>query len=410
MSATGRIAFLCHPYHRGGVTSWMRDAAIAYALQGKEVYFVTVDPVKPFHSGKDREKMVDMVRKGGVRIGLVSAPVNYAFEFGTDEYRATVYSELVRRQVPTGTPLIVSDDFSVWKAAAAIADVYPMVGVLHGDQDHYYNKAIAHQAQLSVCACVSGRIKRKVMEHCAGIGASRFHTIPCGIDLPAFAPVGEQSEVRKLIFIGRITDPDKRAEDLVHICAALHKQGKRFHLDIVGSDESTAPEYVRMFREAGVSEEITFHGWRTKEEIHKLLGRSDVLLLTSNSEGMPLVMMEALGAGCGFVGTRVSGIEDYEHDTRSANCLAVYTVGDIDDAIAKIDSVISVPADVRTVSARKLGEEEFSMAVCLDKYSSAIAAIDDTKVKPLPVVLSLPARLYSIGLAKLRRLKLKATS
>jgi glycosyltransferase involved in cell wall biosynthesis len=53
-------------------------------------------------------------------------------------------------------------------------------------------------------------------------------------------------------------------------------------------------------------------GWQSAEEIWTLLRESDVLLLPSNFEGMPVVVMEALSAGCAVVASRVSGIEDID--------------------------------------------------------------------------------------------------
>ena len=48
MNAKRQLAFLCHPYHRGGVTRWMVDAAANAASAGHTVWFVTVQPSAEF--------------------------------------------------------------------------------------------------------------------------------------------------------------------------------------------------------------------------------------------------------------------------------------------------------------------------------------------------------------------------
>ena len=374
MSDKRRIAFLCHPYHRGGVTRWMADAAIGAAAMGLEVYFITVEPAKEFVSAGGRERMYDLL-SNNTGITLISRKVNFTFEFGTEPYRANVYAALIREKVPEGTAVIVSDDSAVWAAAGSIADKYPMIGVLHGDQEVYYNLAKKYHQQMSICVCVSNRIKDTAIRKFYYLDPNRLYTIPCGINLPEFAPYTKTSEVIKLVFIGRLTDYEKRAADLIAIGTRMHEQGVAFSLDIAGNDEQSKKDFSQRFTEAGIAEAVSFHGWLPAGDVQKLLNTSDILLLTSNSEGMPLVMMEALASGCGFAGTRVSGIEDYEHNPAAAGCVSVYTVGNIAEAVTKIKQLAAVPARTRQTAARKLAETEFSMQVCLERYFKAIGTL-----------------------------------
>jgi glycosyltransferase involved in cell wall biosynthesis len=399
------IAFLCHPYHRGGVTRWMADAAISAVRAGVEVYFVTVQPIRNFHSSGGRETMVGLLEPYKATVHLISTSVNFRFEFGSDNYRASVYSKLISDNIPKGTPVIVSDDLAVWRAAASVADRYPMVGVLHGDQDYYYNKALEFCDQLSACVCVSRRVAKTLHEKVPHLPESRIHTIPCGINLPETVSVTMSTAATRLIFVGRLTDYEKRAYDLVAICAKLHRLSFEFHLDIVGNSTESAIQFGEYFDKEQIGRFVSFHGWQSALQVQHLLYDSDILLLTSNSEGMPLVMMEALASGCGFVGTRVSGVEDYEHDLRGADCIRVYAVGDIDDAAEKIIDLAAIPRAGRKQSAGSLASAEFSMEVCLDKYFQAIESVKDVDSPPFPLDLSLKERLYSAIIALARHLK-----
>ncbi len=351
--------------------------------------------------------MVSLLRPHSGKVRVVSEKVGYEFEFGAEAYRASAYARLITAHVPVGTPIIVSDDMAAWAAAASIADRYPMVGVLHGDQDYYAERAQRFQQQMSVCVCVSGRVRKRSLEKCPAIDQQRVFVIPCGVNLPAYQPHTQQNEVNRLIFIGRLTDYEKRAYDLVSICAALHNEGFPFHLDIVGNSEESKVEYAANFAKNGVGEMVTFHGWQQAPQVQQLLNRSDILLLTSNSEGMPLVMMEALASGCGFTGTRVSGIEDYENDPRATDCVSVYTVGDIADAVAKIQKVAAVPMVQRQQAARQLAEAEFSMQVCLDRYIGALASAKISDIQPHTINFSAVDAIRSRLVALARYLKVK---
>lgn len=385
----------------------MADAAITAAATGYKVYFVTVNPLKEFLSAGGRATMLSLLSSYGETISIIKADVDYSFEFGSEAYRANIYRGLILRDVLLGTPIIASDDMAAWRAAAAVADKYPMIGVLHGDQDYYYSRAIVFHRQLSWCVCVSGRVKKNLLEKCKEIDNEKVHIIPCGIILPEFVPETKPNELTRLVFVGRLTDYEKRAYDLVSICEQLHLQGFPFQLHIAGNDESSKVEFTEKLKECGADKQVIFHGWLSGAEVQHLLSSSDILLLTSNSEGMPLVMMEALAAGCGFVGTRVSGVEDFENHTLAEDCVRVYSIGDMQAAIAGIRAIAAIPETTRRVAARKLAESEFRMEVCLNKYAAAIGASAGKKVEPKSFKLSFFSKLQSRLIATARYLKVR---
>lgn len=407
MNTTGNIAFVCHPYHRGGVTRWMADAAMAAARQGKTVYFVTVVPSRPFVSAGGREPIVQLFAATSGLVHIVAQPAGFTFEFGTEDFRAGIYRSLILAHVPQGTPIIVSDDMAAWAAAASVAGKYPMIGVLHGDQDYYYDRAAKYQRQLSLCVCVSGRIGRTMAQKCPALPAAKISVIPCGIELPEFSRSVPDDTTLRLAFIGRLTDYEKRAEDLVKIAGLLHSKGVSFHLDIAGNDDASKVSFTDNFTTVGTADFVTFHGWQDKTGLQRILNSTDILLLTSNSEGMPLVMMEALASGCGFTGTRVSGIEDYEHDARAADCVSVYAVGNIEDAVAKITAIAAVPAGVRAAAARQLAVAAFSVEVCLDRYFTAIGKVGGEAITPAVIDDATGGKIYSKAIALARYLKVR---
>ena len=366
---------MCHPYHRGGVTRWMADAALAAAKNGDDVYFITVEPVVPFYSGKGRETMLSLVKSHPANFKIISTGADHLYEFGTQGYRSKIYIDLIKKHVPEGTPIVLSDDAGVWDAAGYLADKYPMLGVIHGNDDIYFANARQHAAHLSACICVSDRIRKNLMERCPQVREEIIKVIPCGINMPQFAPEFRSDKYINLIFIGRIEDKVKRATDLVGICNQLHQHGLLFHLEVIGNGKESGEEMQQSFNKAGIGGHVTFRGWLARNEIQQLLNESDILLLTSNSEGMPLVMMEALASGCGFVGTRVSGIEDYELHPLAKDCFGVYTIGDVTDAAEKIKHIANEPVKIRQQSARQLAESEFSMQVCLDRYNSVLKGL-----------------------------------
>lgn len=403
MSNKQSIAFLCHPYHRGGVTRWMADAAIGYAQKGLQVYFVTVEPVKEFFSAKGRETLLQLLSKENSPVHILSAKAGSEFEFGTTEYRAYVYRKLIAT-LPIGTPIILSDDVAVWEAATSLHRSFPVIGVLHADEDQYYRLAEKYYKEVAALVCVSNRINENTHARVPKFNTEKLHTIPCGINLPEMSYSTAGSNVLQLVYVGRISDYQKRTKDLVGICSLLTAKNMQFYLRIIGDGEAKA-SLENSFKENGLDEHITFSGWLSQEDVATALAESDMLLLTSDFEGMPIAMMEALAAGCGAAGTRVSGIEDYEYHPLAPDCLVVFSVGDIEDAVNKIQKIAAVPKGIRQQAARKLAEQEFSIDVCLKKYREVIDGIK--MVLQVPVVNSLAAHklLYSNILSFARNIK-----
>lgn len=397
---------MCHAYHRGGVTRWMADAAIAYSERGWDVYFLSVNPTTTFFSGKGRETLLEMVKKNENSVKVISKNVGREFEFGTGKYRISIYAGLLK-QLPPSTPVIISDDGQVWEAGGLYNDILPVIGVLHADEEHYYQKAEQHVKNISAFVCVSKRVERLVSKRLPEVGNKDICTIPCGINLPDMNRAEDATDAIQLIFVGRVSDYQKRVQDLVNIAMRLKKENVAFHLNIIG--DGTDKERLEMLvSSSGLANDVTFHGWVSQREVAAFLAKSDILVLTSDFEGTPIAMMEALAAGCGMVGTRVSGIEDYEFHQEAAECFAINDVGDIEAAVKNIIKIAAVPANKRSMAARRLAEQEFRMDVCLDRYERVIDKLSaQSSVFPPDVKFSVADLVYSRILAIMRQAKLK---
>jgi glycosyltransferase involved in cell wall biosynthesis len=55
-------------------------------------------------------------------------------------------------------------------------------------------------------------------------------------------------------------------------------------------------------RSARIADRVTFFGYR--DDVHELLARSDIAVLTSIKEGIPRAVLEAMAAGVPVVATR----------------------------------------------------------------------------------------------------------
>jgi glycosyltransferase involved in cell wall biosynthesis len=63
-------------------------------------------------------------------------------------------------------------------------------------------------------------------------------------------------------------------------------------------------------KELKVEERVIFTGWVEKEELWKIYLASDLFVMPSINEGMPNVMLEALGCDLPCLGSNIPGIQD----------------------------------------------------------------------------------------------------
>ncbi|HJU69141.1 MAG TPA: glycosyltransferase family 4 protein [Gemmatimonadaceae bacterium] len=407
------VAFLCQPYHRGGVTRWMVDAASEWVRRDQgRCWLVAPLPRSPFVNGAGRPTIVELAETlpSGVRPRIAAPVVGSEFEFGTCDYRARVLARALQQTLPAGVPIVVSDDPATWRGSSLVRGRHPLIGVLHGPDEPYMRLAEQYQGVAAAIVGVSPRVLNAAR---ARVRTEEMATrvIPCGIPLPPAppAPGHESSEIR-VIWVGRITEREKRVSDLAAIAVELARAGRRFRLDIAGDGEDSGA-----LRESVVRNELTqvvhFHGWLNHEAVTDLLARADVLLLPSNFEGMPVAAMEALARGCSVVASDTSGLDHYLDSPEAREALWIFPCGDVPGAARLVLRAAAVPPAQRRRAARRLAEQEFSIAICMDRYAALLSEIHQRRrTGPAAIASHAAADLASFAVAAARQLRLRVAS
>ena len=111
----------------------------------------------------------------------------------------------------------------------------------------------------------------------------------------------------EVIFVGRLAPP-KDPLLLLKAVAKLNLDGK-LRVKIVGDGElkEKAEQYKR---DHGLQEIVSFTGTLPNDEVKQLLLRAHLLVLTSDWEGLPVSIMEAMAAGLPIVATRAGAVEE----------------------------------------------------------------------------------------------------
>ena len=122
---------------------------------------------------------------------------------------------------------------------------------------------------------------------------SRFESIPGGLDLTRFHALASVPRPYDLILVAHLT-PVKRVDLFLHTVRVLARDLPQVRAVIVGSGEREAA-YRALAQELGVDGRTHFAGFQ--KDVLPWLNQSKIFVLTSESEGLSLAMMEAMAAG-----------------------------------------------------------------------------------------------------------------
>ncbi len=103
----------------------------------------------------------------------------------------------------------------------------------------------------------------------------------------------ENGEWRTCLFVGRLC-PEKNPLRLLRLWQIISEKNAHLHLDIYGEGEM-APSMRQEIVRLGIAESVTMHGAAT--DMARVYAEHDLLLLTSQTEGLPMVLIEAMRCG-----------------------------------------------------------------------------------------------------------------
>jgi colanic acid/amylovoran biosynthesis glycosyltransferase len=157
-------------------------------------------------------------------------------------------------------------------------------------------------------ACISYYCRSQGMVFVPTEVWQRMHIIHCGIDPALFTPVVHQESSKRLLYVGRLSAA-KGLPILLESLVRLQRSHPELILTIVGDGPDRA-ELERMATQFGLNEHVNFVGYQSQAEVQRHIQQSDVFVMSSFAEGIPVVLMEAMAAGLPVVATQIAGISE----------------------------------------------------------------------------------------------------
>ncbi|MCK6544576.1 glycosyltransferase [Myxococcota bacterium] len=149
---------------------------------------------------------------------------------------------------------------------------------------------------------------RRDLAALAGISPSRIEVIANGVDTEHFSPRREPRSREAFVFgtLGRL-EPIKNHALLVDAFAELVARGHGVELWIGGTGSRRASLEARV-AEHGIDDRVRFAGH--VHDTARFLRELDAFVLTSDGEGHPNALLEALACGLPAIATSVGGVHE----------------------------------------------------------------------------------------------------
>lgn len=311
----GRYVLLVPAADAGGISTWVRGAAVGLRELGRRVQVVRWYDLSSPYSDKNREvfeglPVVDVTFDGLDKEDRVAGALDQELDLGDgDRVISGIFQwispliERVRRdRSVVHVEVLHGDAPVVYRVAGFALPTCDLYGVMHeGMADELGRRVLApHGVEVPVVA------------------------VPGGVEVPPERPatvaegapsggegVGSEGPL-KILYLGRISEKEKRVADLVPVSVALGDRGVDHRVTVVGPGD--ADFLRRAIRDAGVEERFALVGRKPHREALALFDRHHVWVQTSPREGAPIALCEAMAWGAVPVATRVGNCPEIIRD------------------------------------------------------------------------------------------------
>lgn len=281
---------------------------------------------------------------------------------------------LMRREKPHIVHTHTAKAGLVGRLAARLAGVPVIVHTFHGHVFHGYFSAAKTRlfiwleraaARLSDLTLTISEGLRDDLIRYRIAPPSRIRVLPLGLNLQPFAEsvhlkgrfrgnLGLSTNIRLIGIIGRLV-PVKNHRLFLEAARRVYQALPETYFVIVGGGECQ-PELEALTRELGLTNMVYFAGWR--QDLPAIYADLDLVVISSNNEGTPVSLIEAMAAGVPVVSTAVGGVPDLLCQGEMGTLVQP---GDADALAAAMIDMLRSPDPARTKVAQRHALEQYGI-------------------------------------------------
>lgn len=244
----------------------------------------------------------------------------------------------------------------------------PLLATFQGSLRAEYRVAAALFRGVDAVTCVSGDLAAGLRR--AGFPGADLHIVPNSVVVPPAEPAAVAALDGELglggapvvAIIGRLA-PQKNHARFLAAAATVAPERPDVRFLVVG-DGPLRADLAERARALGLDGRLTFTGVR--HDVPAFAARADLVVLSSDWEGLPLVALEALAAGTPVLSTPVEGMREL----RDAGAAAVVAEASAEALAAGIVELLADPRRRAEMGARgrELVAARYSGGAMVDAY------------------------------------------
>jgi len=254
----------------------------------------------------------------------------------------------------------------------------PHVTSIHGTDIHIIHKYSIMKPLIKFIAHFSNAITAnsnhtfRLLKKNIGVQNKIIRKIPMGINIQEYEGIKpfKNSELKTVLFVGRLIAL-KGISNLIKAIKIVQSKNCHVELIIIGEGPKRF-ELEKLANELSISSNTHFYGNINREKLYQSYKSADVLVLPSTivdgqTEGLGVVLLEAMASGTPVIGSNTGGIPDIIED--GVNGLLV-TPGDPQALADAIIRILENPdlADRFRKAGLETVRERFSWDVITDQF------------------------------------------
>lgn len=198
-------------------------------------------------------------------------------------------------------------------------------------------------------------------------GLRSINVLPNAIELGEMPKHRDQKIIRTILYLGRL-DKAKGLGEIIEAARTLNWQGFKFKFKCFGAGPYEQ-EFISGMHEA-IGDDFYFGGIVSGEEKFDAFATSDIFLLPSHFEGMPMALLEAMAAGCVPVVSDVGSISTAVNDGRNGYLIEPHNVTTL---VGKLKFLLT--GETKWESFRRKAREAIEKQFNVKDYSVKLQAI-----------------------------------
>jgi colanic acid/amylovoran biosynthesis glycosyltransferase len=208
------------------------------------------------------------------------------------------------------------------------------------------------------CTTVSEFNWNYIIDHYRWVDPQKIFIRRMGVDATPMPSANVAQASLVMLAVGRLHRVKNHAF-LIEACARLKRSRRPFACLIAGEGKER-PSLQILIQRFGLEHQVVLLGHLSRSKLDAFYANSNLVVLTSRSEGLPLALMEAMARGTTVLAPSISGIPELVMDGQNG---FLFREGSLDDFLVQVEKIrTSSPHILRNIraAARKTISQSFN--------------------------------------------------